>query len=308
MYWVDKATWIEAALTVTPEQAEAVAEVLGRFTREGVVIEQLADQSTREEQTTLNPDVRVYGYFFNDESVEERKKRLEEALWYLSRIQPLSPVKYSDIHDQDWMEAWKKHYEPVTIGKKLVILPAWIDKEYRGRLTIRINPGIAFGTGTHPTTQLCLEFLEKLVKPGMTVFDIGCGSGILSAGSVILGASHVIAVDIDPASVHSTRENCELNLVSEKVEIALGSVPAILSGKFNEMKAPLVVANILASVILRLMEEGLIDLTEPGGHLVLSGILAHQAEDIIQTAKENGMRLNEIKQTEDWVAIDLIKE
>jgi ribosomal protein L11 methyltransferase len=308
MSWVDKATWIEVALTVTPEQAEAVAEVLGRFTREGVVIEQLADQNTHQEQTILKPEVRVYGYFFNDESIEERKKKVEEALWYLGRIQPLPPAQYREIHDQDWMEAWKKHYEPVTIGKRLVILPAWIEKEYPGRLTIRINPGMAFGTGTHPTTQLCLEFLESLVKPEMTVFDIGCGSGILSAGAVILGAGRVIAVDIDPASVRSTMENCELNLVAEKVDIALGSVPVILSGKFDEVKAPLVVANILASVILRLMGEGLVDLTEPGGHLVLSGILAHQAEDIIQTAKEYGLKLNEIKQTEDWVAIDLLKE
>lgn len=308
MSWVDRATWIEVALTVTPEQAEAVAEVLGRFTREGVVIEQLADQNARQEQTILNPEVRVYGYFFNDESVEERKKRVEEALWYLGRIQPLPPAQYLEIHDQDWMEAWKKHYEPVTIGKRLVILPAWIEKEYPGRLPIRINPGMAFGTGTHPTTQLCLEFLESLVKPEMTVFDIGCGSGILSAGAVILGAARVIAVDIDPTSVRSTMENCELNLAAKKVDVASGSVPVILSGKFGVMKAPLVVANILASVILRLMGEGLVDLVEPLGHLVLSGILSNQAEDIIQTAKEYGMKLNEIKQIEDWVAIDLVKE
>ena len=104
---MDKAAWIEVALTVTPEQAEAVAEVLGRFTREGVVIEQLADQNTRQEKTILKPEVRVYGYFFNDETVEDRKKRVDEALWYLGRIQPLPPAQYREIHDQDWMEAWK---------------------------------------------------------------------------------------------------------------------------------------------------------------------------------------------------------
>jgi ribosomal protein L11 methyltransferase len=206
------------------------------------------------------------------------------------------------------MEAWKQHYEPVTIGKRLVILPAWVEKEYPGRLPIRINPGMAFGTGTHPTTQLCLEFLEDLVEAEMTVFDIGCGSGILSAGAVILGAGHVIAVDIDPASVRSTAENCELNHVSDKVEIARGSAELIRSGHFGLMQAPLVVANILASVILVLIEEGLSDLVEPGGHLVLSGILAHQAHEIIQAANENGMNLKEIKQIEDWNAIDLIKK
>ena len=295
-------------MTVTPEQAEAVAEVLGRFTREGVVIEQLADQNTRQEKTILNPEVRVYGFFFNDETVEDRKKRVDEALWYLGRIQPLPPAQYREIHDQDWMEAWKQHYEPVTIGKRLIILPAWVEKEYPGRLPIRINPGMAFGTGTHPTTQLCLEFLEDLVKPEMTVFDIGCGSGILSAGAVILGAGRVIAVDIDPASVRSTTENCQLNHVSDKVEIARGSAELIRGGHFGSLRAPLVVANILASVILVLLEEKLSDLVEPGGHLVLSGILAHQAEEIIQTAKEYGLELKEIKQIEDWNAIALIKE
>jgi len=305
---VDKATWVEVALTVTPEQAEAVAEVLGRFTREGVVIEQLADQNTCQEKTILIPEVRVYGFFFNDETVEDRKIKVEEALWYLGCIQPLPPAQYREISDQDWMEAWKQHYEPVTIGKRLVILPAWVEKEYPGRLPIRINPGMAFGTGTHPTTQLCLEFLEDLVEAEMTVFDIGCGSGILSAGAVILGAGHVIAVDIDPASVRSTAENCELNHVSDKVEIARGSAELIRGGHFGLMQAPLVVANILASVILVLIEEGLSDLVEPGGHLVLSGILAHQAHEIIQAANENGLNLKEIKQIEDWNAIDLIKK
>ncbi len=305
---MDKAAWIEVALTVTPEQAEAVAEVLGRFTREGVVIEQLADQNTRQEKTILKPEVRVYGYFFNDETVEDRKKRVEEALWYLGRIQPLPTVQFREIHDQDWMEAWKVHYEPISIGTRLVILPAWIEKEYPGRLPIRINPGMAFGTGTHPTTQLCLEFLEELVKPEMTVFDIGCGSGILSAGAVILGASRVIAVDIDPASVRSTTENCALNNVLDKVSIARGSAELIRCGHFSDLRAPLVVANILASVILVLLEDKLADLVEPGGHLVLSGILAHQAQEIIQAANEQGLKLNEIKQVEDWNAIDLIKE
>jgi ribosomal protein L11 methyltransferase len=308
MFWVDKAAWIEVALTVTPEQAEAVAEVLGRFTREGVVIEQLADQTTRQEKTILNPEVRVYGYFFNDETVENRKKQVEEALWYLGRIQPLPLVQFREIHDQDWMEAWKVHYEPITIGKRLVILPAWIEKEYPGRLPIRINPGMAFGTGTHPTTQLCLEFLEELVRPEMTVFDIGCGSGILSAGAVILGAARVVAVDIDPASVRSTTENCALNLVSEKVSIERGSAELIRCGHFDVLQAPLVVANILASVILVLLEDNLADLVEAGGHLVLSGILAHQAQEVIQAANEQGLKLNEIKQIEDWNAIDLIKE
>lgn len=303
----DKASWIEIALTVTPEQAEAVAEVLGRYTREGVVIEQLADSDNSSELTKLNPQVRVFGYFFADASAEERKLKLEQALWYLGRIQPLPAAEYRLVKDQDWMEAWKKHYQPVMIGKRLVIVPAWMDKEYPGRIPIRINPGMAFGTGTHPTTQLCLEFLEEFVQADQTVMDIGCGSGILSAAAVKLGARRVLAVDIDPASVKSTQENCGLNGVSSHVSIEKGSVALVCSGHFEIATAPLVVANILASVIMSLFDEGLADLVEPGGLLLLSGILAHQADEVIVKARENGLTLRETKRIEDWVALALVK-
>jgi len=304
---VDKASWIEISLTVTPEQAEAVAEVLGRYTREGVVIEQLADPDNHSEAAKLNPQVRVFGYFFADPSAEERKQKLEEALWYLGRIQPLPPAEYKLILDQDWMEAWKKQYQPVMIGRGVVILPAWIEKEYPGRIPIRINPGMAFGTGTHPTTQLCLEFMEELVQPGMTVMDIGCGSGILSAAAVKLGAGHVLAVDIDPASVKSTQENCGLNGVLEQVEIAQGSVPLVLGGHFGIITAPLVVANILSSIIMNLFDEGLGDLVDPGGHLLLSGILAYQADEILVKAVDCGLVYEGKKQIEDWVALAFLK-
>ena len=307
MCWVDKASWIEVSLSVTPEQAEAVAEVLGRYTREGVVIEQLADPDNHSEAAKLNPQVRVFGYFFADPSAEERKQKLEEALWYLGRIQPLPPAEYKLILDQDWMEAWKKQYQPVMIGRGMVILPAWIEKEYPGRIPIRINPGMAFGTGTHPTTQLCLEFMEELVQPGMTVMDIGCGSGILSAAAVKLGAGHVLAVDIDPASVKSTQENCGLNGVLEQVEIAQGSVSLVRGGHFGTTSAPLVVANILSSIIMNLFDDGLGDLVDPGGRLLLSGILAYQADEIIAKAADCELVHQGTKQIEDWVALAFLK-
>lgn len=303
----DKASWIEIALTVTPEQAEAVAEVLGRYTREGVVIEQLVDSDNSSNLSKLNPQVRVFGFIFADASAEERKLKLEQALWYLGRIQPLPAAEYRLVKDQDWMETWKKHYQPLMIGKRLVIVPAWIDKDYPGRIPIRINPGMAFGTGTHPTTQLCLEFLEEFVQPGQTVMDIGCGSGILSAAAVKLGARRVLAVDIDPASVKSTQENCELNGVAKNVAIDKGSVALICSGHFAIATAPLVVANILASVIMSLFDEGLADLVEMGGLLLLSGILAHQADEVIVKADKNGLTLRETKRSEDWVALALSK-
>ena len=251
--------------------------------------------------------MRVYGYFFADSSTEERKQRLEEALWHLGQIQELPPAQYRLIQDENWMNAWKHQYKPLQIGERLMIIPAWVENKFPERLPILINPGMAFGTGTHPTTQLCLELIEKYVEPGQTIFDIGCGSGILSIAAVRLGAKRVIAVDIDPASVASTQENCALNGIGDEVEIAQGSSDMILSGRFGLLEAPIVVANILASIILDMMEDELCDLVQPGGLLILSGILDYQADAVIQKAGEYGLTLLEKRTIEDWVALCLKK-
>ena len=149
--------------------------------------------------------------------------------------------------------------------------------------------------------------VEKFVKPHQRIIDVGCGSGILSIAALFLGARLALAVDIDPASVKSTQENCELNGVSKFVTIDKGSVSLVCSGHFEIATAPLVVANILASVIMSLFDEGLADLVEPGGMLLLSGILAHQADEVIVKARENGLTLRETKRIEDWVALALTK-
>ena len=230
----EQANWVEVSLDVTPEQAEAVAEVIGRFTREGVVIEQAAKpDEPGEKQQLLENRVRVYGYFFADNSVDVRKQRLEEALWHLGQIQKLPAAQYRLIKDENWMAAWKDQYKPLQIGKQLMIIPAWLENKFPGKLPILINPGMAFGTGTHPTTQLCLEMIEDFIQPGQTMFDIGCGSGILSIAAIRLGAERIIAVDIDPASVASTQENCALNKIESQVEIAQGSADLIMSGHFG---------------------------------------------------------------------------
>jgi len=304
---VDKASWLEISLQVSPEQAEAVAEVLGRFTQEGVVIEQMAKENNLSHEPILQNSVKVFGYLFADETVKKQKKRLEESLWHLSQIQQLPAPAYRIIHDQNWMTAWKKQYRPLKVGKKLAILPAWAENAFPSRIPIRINPGMAFGTGTHPTTQLSLEMMENKVQPGQYIFDIGCGSGILSAAAIKLGAEHAYGVDISAAAIASSAENAELNQVREKIEFHQGSVSDIIEGCFSVLQAPLVIANILASVILRLFDDGLADLVKPGGYLILSGILTPQISEVSSKAEAFGLQLVEQIEIDDWVALGLQK-
>ena len=304
----DIAHWLEVSMTVDGELAEAVAEVLGRFANNGVVVESGVVYNNAEDEGTPNGPVRIYGYLVADEKLEETRQQLSEALWYLGRIQPLPEAQFRMIIDEDWMASWKKHYHPIPIGKRLLILPAWIKEDQPGRTAVRIDPSMAFGTGTHPTTQLCLEVVEQYVRPGDMVIDVGCGSGILSIAAVKLGASHVLGVDIDRAAIQATRENADANGTVGQIEVGVGSVNEIRSGTFSIRQATLVLANILAPVIIRLFDAGLADLVEHGGLLALSGILADQSPDVEAAAVEHGLTFVECKQSGDWVVVVFRKE
>ena len=233
-------------------------------------------------------------------------------------IQPLPAPVFTPLADQNWMEAWKARYQPIPIGKRLIIVPAWLESPDESRIPIRIDPGMAFGTGTHPTTQLCLEFIEEFIdrgpqtvdrgstihRPPSTVIDIGCGSGILSIAALKLGAEFALGVDIDEASIRASRENARANGVpDEKFALGLGSVAEVLAGRYQVRQAPLVLANILAPVLVRLFDEGLADLVAPGGTIVLSGILVEQAQTVIEAAQAHGLVSSGRKQMEDWVAL-----
>ena len=302
--------WLEVSMTVDPELAEAVSELISRFVSNGVVVESGVTYNDAEDEGTPFGPARVYGYLAIDEHIEETRQRLEEGFWHLGQIQALPKATYRAIEDEDWMAAWKQHYHPIQIGKRLLVLPAWLEEPPGERVAVRIDPSMAFGTGTHPTTQLCLELLESTVpgadgQPVKDVIDVGCGSGILSIGAVKLGVAHALAVDIDNAAVRSTRENAEANQVVGNIETGLGSVQEVLAGQFSIRQAPLVLANILAPVIIRLFAAGLAELVAPGGKIVLSGILDSQAAGVIESAEQHGLRFVEQRQIADWVAIVL---
>jgi len=290
-------------MVVDGELAEAVAEVLDRFASNGVVIESNVKSLSDEDEGTPEGPVKVYGYLCVDEHLEENRARLEEALWHLGQIQELPKAEFNYIEDEDWMAAWKKHYHPIEIGGKLLIVPAWLKPRNPRRIAVKIDPSMAFGTGTHPSTQLCLELLETYVRPDQPLIDVGCGSGILSIAALKLGASHALGVDIDNAAIKSTHENARANGVDAAIETGLGSVDEILKGGFSLWQAPLVLANILAPVIVRLFKAGLADLVATGGTIILAGILDTQAEGVSTVATQCGLKFIEQRQIGDWVAL-----
>lgn len=296
--------WLEVSLTVNGELAEAVADVLARFAPNGVTTEQAVGFVNDEDEGTPVGPVTVRAYLEADEKLEETRQKLEESLYYLGMIQPLPIPVFNMIPDENWMEAWKVHYKPIAVGKRLIIVPAWLTSPDANRIPIKIDPGMAFGTGTHPTTQLCLELLESFVSTGRKVIDVGCGSGILSIAALKLGASFALGVDIDEESVNASRENADANgIPMDQFAIGRGSVPEVLSGKFGIRNASLVLANILAPVIIRLFDLGLAKVASPGGALILSGILADQAAGVIASAATHGLKLEERHQLGDWVVL-----
>jgi ribosomal protein L11 methyltransferase len=189
-----------------------------------------------------------------------------------------------------------------------------MDSPEPNRVAITIDPGMAFGTGTHPTTQLCLELMEnyfdqsKIVnRESKIVIDIGCGSGILSIAALKLGADKALGVDIDSASINNARENAETNKIGKELSLGVGSVQEILDGKFAFTKAPLVLANILAPVIIRLFDAGLADLIDSQGAIILSGILQEQEQSVVEAGQAKGLGMKERRQMGDWVAVTMIR-
>ena len=297
--------WLEVSLTVNGELAEAVADVLSRFAYSGVMMEQGVKYTDDEDAGTPTGPITVRAYLEVDDQLEETRQKLEESLYYLGMIQPLPAASYKEIADQNWMEAWKQHYNPILIGKSLVIVPAWMESPEPDRIAIKIDPGMAFGTGTHPTTQLCLELMEEYFEKSSVVIDVGCGSGILSIAAIKLGAARALGVDIDPGSIVNARENAATNQVGDELILDVGSLQEILDGKFAFSKAPLVVANILAPVIIRLFDAGLGNLIENDGAVVLSGILQEQAQSVIEAGQAKGLKMIDRRQMGDWVALTM---
>ena len=206
------------------------------------------------------------------------------------------------VDDADWNENWKKYFKPIEIGEKLAVVPSWEEYENRENRTIlSIDPGAAFGTGTHATTSLCLELLQGFVDDDTEMLDIGCGSGILGLASVLLGCKKAFGVDIDAQSVKTARENAEINGISDKATFEVGDLTQVVSGKYG-----VICANIVADVIIRLLPDVDEFMTE-GGVLIVSGIIDIRKDDVLKAVNDNGFKIADQKYKDNWCAFVLKK-
>jgi ribosomal protein L11 methyltransferase len=297
--------WIEISLEVDGELAEAVAELLSRYIPLGIVIERKTAAGPGLPAGPAGDQVRVYGYIPQDGQAQETRQRIEEGLWYLGRISPLPQPSYNSVKDEDWSQSWKENFQPLRVGKKLTILPSWIELSAAevGRVPIAIDPGMAFGTGTHPSTSLALELLEDEVRQGYPVIDVGCGSGILAIAALKLGASRALGVDIDPQAAREASKNARINQVIERLELGNGSIAEIRAGAYSLRRAPVVVANIVAPILLKMIQEGLGELLAEGGVLILSGLMLEQEGEVTRAAEAAGLSVRQRRQAGDWAAL-----
>lgn len=302
--------WLEISVETTHEAAEVVAEILHELGTAGVLIEDPELVNTYitsgawdytdiplAEQTDV---VEVKAWLPEDEElpnkIEQLQLRLTEIGAFLDKGKGL--ISTSEIQDEDWANNWKKYFHPEKIGAKIVVKPSWEEYLPQGEdIIIDLDPGMAFGTGTHATTSMCIKYLEELVKPGDTVFDVGTGSGILAIAASKLGAEDLQAADYDPVAVKVAVENIEKNHEADKIKVFQSDLLAGFQGQ-----ADLIIANIIADIIIRMMPTVKAKLKE-GGALLTSGIIEDRIDDVIEAAAAAGLKVEMRKELKGWAAI-----
>jgi ribosomal protein L11 methyltransferase len=313
--------WREITIYTTEEASEAIADWLHGQGAGGVSIEE-SGTLDRKRDTSLGQwyekplndipegDALMQAYFSEEADLDRIQAGLKELIASLPGF-GLNPGKgditLASIQEEEWADAWKQYFKPTHISERLVIKPTWETYEAKPHETIiEIDPGMAFGTGTHATTALCMRTLEGVVKPGDHVIDVGTGSGILSITAIRLGAQHVLALDLDPVAVSSAKENAKLNNLSDQITVQRSDLLGALKTGANDtgvqLPVQMVVANILAEIIITFVDD-VFQALQPGGTYVASGIITRKEQDVTEALTAAGFLMEDRLEENGWVAL-----
>lgn len=298
---IGNARWIEIGVKVDHEAVEPVVELFSRYGyNQGVAIEEPFTQDPDGDNLAvdLSRPVAVRTFLPFDSFTPEVKEQIEEALWHLGQMRPVGQLTIASHQEEDWENAWKKHFTPVRASNRVVIRPPWHDfSPNPDDFVVILDPGMAFGTGTHPTTRLSLQLMEEFLPVGSHVLDAGTGTGVLALAARLMGAGHVDAVDIDPVAVRQASKNIELNNQSDGVRIwedALAQPP-------YPDRYDFVIANIISRILIEI-ESSLVASMKQNGTLLLSGIIESKEQSVVDCYRAAGLKLIERRQMSDWVA------
>ena len=305
-------TWIEVRVITKSEALEPVSGIFYSLDCKGVAIEDPEDILGREQGplTWDFADINVLehkgkvavvkAYFAEEDNIEEILGYVNEKLVELKEMGidlGEAKVEHEKMYEEDWANTWKQYYKPSKVGEKIVVKPIWEEyEEKEGELVVNLDPGMAFGTGTHETTRMCIQALEKYVKEESTVFDVGCGSGILAIAAAKLGAKLAVGVDLDPVAVESSIENVGYNNLNN-IEILHGNLVEVIDGK-----ADIVVANILAEIICILTDD-VKRVMKDGGVFITSGIIHDRVDMVCEKLEVTGFEVIEKKRDGEWNCI-----
>ena len=298
--------WIEIQIKLSAVDAERAQAAIHMAAPHGMYIEdyrELENDALKIAHINLIDDellskskdeVIIHIYLGDEQSPEEVINFITERLGECGIMAEISSVP---ADDSDWADNWKKYFKPTPVGKRLLICPSWETTEPDGRILLTIDPGAAFGTGTHQTTRLCLEAIEAELRPGERVLDIGCGSGILAVAALLLGAERALLVDIDPQSVKTAAENLKINRVAQRAECVCGNLTEKVSGKYS-----VICANIVADAVIDLSRE-VKSFLLPGGRFICSGIIDSREDEVRAALTESGFEIKARLCDAGWIAL-----
>jgi len=296
--------WIEFSIEVDQDMADLVGNALIGILPAGLVSERVFEEVFPHELDQVSGPIRIFGFYLEEEDPVYRD-RILQALNSLKLKVDLPDPSFSSLENKNWTAAWQERYQPIPVGDRLIVVPSWLENPDPERIPIYIDPGMAFGSGTHETTRLSLAMLEMCLPNRIQneLIDVGCGSGILSIAAAKLGVERILGVDTDPEAIRVSNENAKKNHIEKAGAFLPGSVPEILSEKFSLPRAGLVVANIIAPILEELFNEGLGEIVASKGQLILSGILENQLSAILDHLKRNGFEVEKFLRQGEWVAV-----